>query len=99
MSTVEPWIKENLEQWKSVFEACSRCPATSQIKGAALPSQYEIIKILNGLIGLLFPGCLGHDGGALFSDFGTGSNHCATRISSRRISQGSASMKSTRCSG
>ncbi|MBQ2281913.1 MAG: serine acetyltransferase [Kiritimatiellae bacterium] len=71
MSTIEPWIKENLEQWKSVFEACSRCPATSQIKGAALPSQYEIIKILNGLIGLLFPGCLGHDGGALFSDFGT----------------------------
>jgi serine O-acetyltransferase len=69
MSTVEPWIKENLEQWKSVFEACSRCPATSQVKGAALPSQYEIVKVLNGLIGLLFPGCLGQDGGALFSEF------------------------------
>ena len=69
MSKIEPWINENLEQWKSVFEACSHCPATSHIKGAALPSQYQIVKVLNGLIGLLFPGCLGHDGGALFSDF------------------------------
>ena len=69
MSKVEPWIKENLEQWKSVFEACSRCPAASHIKGTSLPSQYEIIKVLNGLIGLLFPGCLGQDSGALFSDF------------------------------
>ena len=55
----ESWISESVSEWSRVFEACSHCPAVTKSRGFRLPHQKDIVKVLNNLIELLFPGCMG----------------------------------------
>lgn len=58
---MERWISEKLPEWSVIFEDCVTCPAVSSARGYRLPGQATIIDVLNGIVGLLFPGCLSYD--------------------------------------
>ena len=62
----EDWIEELRPNWESVFEACSTCPAVGSARGYRLPGQGVIVEALNGLVAMLFPGCLSHDASPAF---------------------------------
>lgn len=57
----EQWIKDLMPQWTSVFDTCPTCPAINAARGYKLPGHGAIIEVLNGIVGMLFPGCLNHD--------------------------------------
>lgn len=57
---LEPWIEQQLPSWTALFDACATCPAVNSARGYRLPGQSAIVNVLNGMIGLLFPGCLSH---------------------------------------
>ncbi len=58
---VEPWIAEKLPEWSALFDACATCPAVNSARGFRLPGQATMVEVLNGIIGLLFPGCLSNE--------------------------------------
>ena len=62
----EDWIEELRPNWESVFEACSTCPALGSACGYRLPGHGVIVEALNGLVAMLFPGCLSHDASPAF---------------------------------
>ncbi len=59
---LEPWITEKRPEWSAIFEACATCPAVSSARGYRLPGQATLVDVLNGIVGLLFPGCLSNEG-------------------------------------
>ncbi len=63
----EPWIKDLEPDWQSVFDVCSRCPVVASARGFRLPAQSTIVEVLNGIVGMLFPGCLGRDAQRTFA--------------------------------
>ncbi len=63
---VETWITEKLPEWSALFDACATCPAVNTARGYRLPGQSTIIEVLNGIVGLLFPGCLNNDNAPAF---------------------------------
>ena len=69
---LEPWISDKLPEWSSIFDACATCPAVSGARGFRLPSQETMIEVLNGLIGLLFPGCLSNESTPAFVGHASG---------------------------
>lgn len=63
---MEPWIAEKLPEWAMIFEDCVTCPAVSSARGYQLPGQATIVDVLNGIVGLLFPGCLNYEAAPSF---------------------------------
>ena len=70
---IEPWINDKLHEWSTVFDACATCPAMNTARGFRLPGQSTIIDVLNGLVGLLFPGCLSNEDTPQFVGHSSGS--------------------------
>lgn len=70
---IEPWISDKVQEWSTVFDACATCPAMNTAHGFRLPGQSTIIEVLNGLVGLLFPGCLSHEAAPQFVGHSSGS--------------------------
>ena len=58
---IEPWITERLHEWSTIFDTCATCPAVNSARGYRLPGQSMIIDVLNGIVGLIFPGCLSNE--------------------------------------
>ncbi|MGI5870006.1 MAG: serine O-acetyltransferase EpsC [Kiritimatiellia bacterium] len=58
---IEPWIAERLHEWAAIFDTCATCPAFNTARGYRLPGQPMVVDVLNGIVGLIFPGCLGSE--------------------------------------
>lgn len=57
------WLKENLDRLTTALVPCSNCPAMSSantVRQINLPGQKAVTDVLEKIIGVLFPGCHGH---------------------------------------
>ncbi|MDD5705833.1 MAG: serine acetyltransferase [Kiritimatiellae bacterium] len=58
---MESWIEERLPHLAHELSPCRNCPVANTEKSINLPGQQAVVAVLERLIGLLFPGCHGHE--------------------------------------
>ena len=59
--TMEQWIKKHLPRLVADLSPCRNCPVANTEKSLNLPGQQAVVAQLENLVGMLFPGCHGHE--------------------------------------
>lgn len=55
------WIEQRLDDLVDSLSPCKDCPVANTARQGNLPGQKAIIKVLENLMAVLFPGCHGHE--------------------------------------
>ncbi len=58
---MEKWIAERIDSLATAMSPCRNCPLANTEKSFNLPGQRAVVAVLENLIGILFPGCHGHN--------------------------------------
>lgn len=59
-AAVRRWLEERLEPLSDALSPCGRCPLANTERDVNLPGAKAVVTILQGILGILFPGCHGH---------------------------------------
>ncbi len=58
---MDEWLADRLPTLTDALAPCRHCPASNTESGLNLPGQRAVIGVLEALVGVMFPGCHGHD--------------------------------------
>ena len=58
---MKTWIETRLDALAGQLSPCRNCPVANTERQINLPGQKAVIQVLENLMGLLFPGCHGHE--------------------------------------